>query len=48
MEGSFTTYQETKECRPTQIETKENNKQKENKPEEQVIQECDYTNTWED
>ena len=39
------TYQETKECRPTQIKTKENNKQKENTSEEQEIQECDYTNT---
>ena len=46
------TYQETKECRPTQIETeeinkypKETNKYEENAPEEQEIQECDYTNT---
>ena len=35
---------ETKECRPTQIETRENNKQKENTPEEQEIQEYDHTN----
>ena len=35
LEGSCTTYQETKECRPTQIETKENNKYEENTPEEQ-------------
>ena len=34
MEGSCPTNQETKECRPTQIDTKENNKQKENTPEE--------------
>ena len=48
MEGSCTTYQETKEYRPTQIETKENNKYEENTLEEQEIQECDYMNTWED
>ena len=47
MEGSCTTNQENKECRPTQIETKENNKQKENTPEQQEIQEYDNTNTWE-
>jgi len=38
MEGSCMTNQETKECRPTQIEidtnNKENNEQQENKPEE--------------
>ena len=45
MEGSCTTNQETKECRPTQIETKENNKQKENTLEEPEIQECDNTDT---
>ena len=39
------TYQKTKECRPTQIETEENNKQKENTLEEQENQECDHTNT---
>ena len=43
MKGSCTTYQETKECRPTQIEIKENDKQKENTLEEQEIQECEYT-----
>ena len=47
MEGSCTTNQETKECKPTQIKTKENDKQKENTPEEQVIQECDNIDTWE-
>ena len=31
MEGSYTTMKETKECRAMQIETKENNKQKEGK-----------------
>ena len=45
MEGSCITIQETKECRPTQIETKENNKQKEDKLEEQETQECDNTDT---
>ena len=45
MEGSCTTYQETKECRPKQIETEEKNKQKENTIEEQEIQKCDRTNT---
>ena len=45
MDGSYTTIQETKECRPTQIKTKENNKQKEDKPEEQVIQECNNIDT---
>ena len=30
VEGNCTTNQETKECRPTQIETGENSKQKEN------------------
>ena len=39
------TNQETKECKPTQIKTRENNKQKENTPEKQEIQECDYVNT---
>ena len=48
MEGTCMTNQETKECRPAQIETKEYNKQKENTLEEQEIQEYDYTNTWED
>jgi hypothetical protein len=38
MDGSFTTDQETKECRTTQIENKENDKQKEDTPpEEQEI-----------
>ena len=45
MEGSCTTNQETLECRPTQIETEENDKQKENTPEEQEIQECYNTGT---
>ena len=45
MAGSCTIYQETKERKPTQIEAKENDKQKENTPEEQEIHECDYTNT---
>ena len=41
---NFPRHQETNECRPTQIEIKENNKQKENTAEEQEIQECDYLN----
>ena len=49
MEESSITNQETKECRPTQIEivtnTKENNKQQEITTEEQEIQECYYTDT---
>ena len=44
MEGSCMTNQETKECRPKQDKTKENNKQKERTLEEQEIKECDYTN----
>ena len=45
MEESCTTIQKTKECRPTQIKTKEYNKQKEDKPGEQEIQECDNIDT---
>ena len=45
MEGRCTTIQETKESRPTQIETKENNQQKEDKLGEQEIQECDNIDT---
>ena len=41
MKGNFTTNQETKECRPTQIKTntnsKENNKQQESTTEEYEI-----------
>ena len=38
MDGSFTTDQEIKECRPTQTENKENDKQKQDTPpEEQEI-----------
>ena len=37
LEGSCTTYQETKECRPTQIKTEANDKYEENTPEEQEI-----------
>ena len=43
------TNQEAKKCRLTQIETdtnnKDNNKQQENAPEKQEIQECYYTDT---
>ena len=35
MEGSCTTNQKIKECRPTQIKTRESNKQEENMPEKQ-------------
>ena len=35
----------TKECRPTQIKTKENNKQTEIIPKEQKSQECEHTTT---
>ena len=49
MEGSCTTNQETKECRPIQIKTntnsKENNKQQEKVIEEQESKECYYTYT---
>ena len=45
MERNYMTNQETKECRPTQIKTEENNKQKEDKPEEQEIQECNNPDT---
>ena len=49
MEGSCTTNQETKECRPMQIEigttNKEKDEQQENMIEEQEIQECYYTDT---
>ena len=46
--GNFAVVKSHVTMRPTQIETKENNKQKENTPEEQEIKECDYTNTRED
>ena len=45
MEGSCTTNQETKECRATQIETEENNKLEEDKPEGQEIQEYESPDT---
>ena len=51
MEVSYTTNQETKEYRPTQIKaktnTKENNKQQEHTSEEYKIQECYNTGTQE-
>ena len=35
----------TKDCTPTQIKIGENNKQKENTPKRQEIQECEHTST---
>ena len=49
MEGGYMTFQETKECRPMQIESNtnsmENNKQQEIATAQQQIQECNHTTT---
>ena len=45
-EGCCTANQKTKECRPTQIEIEDNNKQKEITPQKQEIQEYKYATTW--